>query len=106
MKKIFHIIFKIVKKIINSICNFLHINKNQHVWKNDKIQNRFFNQLKWREKIYGIPLPDLQKIKAARAISHEVYPTKKYKGRKGHLIRERFRKKILKSVGFNYQIKD
>lgn len=70
---------------------------------------KFNEQIKWRKRKYGNPLPTLQKIKAARAISHEVYPAPQqggtYSGTRGHLIRERFRREILKSVDVDYTIK-
>ena len=66
--------------------------------------NRFNNQISWRERVYGKPLNTLQKIKAARAVSHLRFPTDKgYRGYKGHSIRERFRKEILKTVGVHYK---
>lgn len=70
---------------------------------------KFNEQIKWRKRKYGNPLPTLQKIKAARAISHEVYPAPQqggtYYGTRGHLIREKFRREILKSVDVDYIIK-
>jgi len=66
----------------------------------------FSKQLRWREKLYGKPLPLIQKIKAARKVSHDLYPTPKFGGKyggiKGHNIREKFRKEILKSININY----
>ncbi|MBU3967097.1 MAG: hypothetical protein KKG76_06960 [Euryarchaeota archaeon] len=80
--------------------------KTNAAWKIKKeIYFRFNEQIKWRKRKYGIRLSTLQKIKAARAISHEVYPTYKYNGKKGHWIRENFRKEILKSVNVEYIIK-
>jgi len=71
---------------------------------------KFNKQIKWRERKYGNPLPILQKIKAARAVSHEIYPSLKqggtYCGIKGHMLREHLRKKLLKTVNFNYKIKE
>ena len=66
--------------------------------------NRFNNQITWRERVYGKPLSALQKIKAARAVSHQRYPSDDgYRGYKGHHIREMFRTEILKTVGVHYK---
>ena len=64
----------------------------------------FNNQITWREKVHGHPLQPIQKVKAARAVSHERFPTDMgFGGYKGHVLRERFRKEILKSVGVDYR---
>lgn len=59
----------------------------------------FLEQIKWRENRYGKPLPTIQKIKAARAVSHNMYPTNEgFNGKRGHNLRQLFRMKILKFV--------
>ncbi|OEU74376.1 MAG: hypothetical protein BA864_05965 [Desulfuromonadales bacterium C00003093] len=64
----------------------------------------FNSQIVWRERVHGTPLATLQKIKAARAVSHTIFPHDEgYGGRKGHSIREIFRKEILKTVGVDYK---
>ena len=64
----------------------------------------FNEQLKWRENVYGTPVPTIQKIKAARAVSHQRFPYKKgYRGHKGHVIRDKFRTEILKLVDVDYK---
>jgi len=65
----------------------------------------FNEQIKWRENVYGIPLPTIQKIKAARAVSHQIFSTdhREFRGYHGHMLRENFRKTILKSVGVEYK---
>ena len=66
-------------------------------------KGRFDEQLRFREFKHGIPLLAIQKIKAARAISHIKYPTSKYNGLRGHSIRDKFRTEILKLVDVNYK---
>jgi hypothetical protein len=70
-----------------------------------KEHSGFNEQLRWRERKYGTPLPIIQKIKAARKVSHDLYPTEKYYGKRGHWIRERLRKDLLNSIGVNYKMK-
>ncbi len=71
--------------------------------------DKFKKELNKRKKLYGDPLPDIQKIKAARKVSHYAFPSPRqggtYGGIKGHYIREIFRKEILKSINFKYTIK-
>ena len=68
----------------------------------------FNEQIKWRENVYGIPLPTIQKIKAARAVSHQIFSTdcREFRGYRGHILREVFRKQILKSVGVEYKMQN
>lgn len=66
--------------------------------------NVFNKQIQWRECVHGKPLSAIQKIKAARAVSHQIFPTYPiYKGIRGHELRDMFRKEILKTVGVDYK---
>ena len=65
----------------------------------------FNEQLKWRENVYGTQLPTIQKIKAARAVSHIKYPTSMCGGRRGHNIRDKFRTEILNLVNVDYKLR-
>ena len=69
-----------------------------------KWMNIFNKEIRWREKIHGAPLPTIQKIKAAREVSHQIFPANKgYRGPRGHELREIFRKEILKTVDVDYK---
>jgi len=63
---------------------------------------RFNAQINWRERIYGIPLSFIQKVKAGRAIAHEKYPDERYKGIIGHRIRQKVIQKLLNSINTDY----
>jgi len=70
-----------------------------------KWKTMFDNEIKCCEKIHGKPLPDSQKIKAASKISHMKFAYDKgYRGNRGHNIRQRFRKAVLQTIGFNYKM--
>lgn len=66
-------------------------------------KGRFDEQIHFRKFKHGKPLSIIQKIKAARAISHIKYPTSKYSGLRGHNIRDKFRIEILKLVNVDYK---
>jgi hypothetical protein len=65
---------------------------------------RFNEQIKYRERRYGKPLPFMQKVKAGRAIAHEKYPQERYKGIIGHMIRQKIIQKLLNSINTDYNI--
>lgn len=69
-----------------------------------KWKNIFDKEIKCREKIHNTPLPKIQKIKAARKISHLIFPLEKCNGVKGHDLRQVFIKEILKTINVNYNI--
>ena len=75
---------------------------------------RFNMQIKKRERIYGKPLPDIQYIKSARVVSHDLYPInneqyregvsiKFLRGSVGYDIRDEVRKILLNSVEIKYK---
>lgn len=66
--------------------------------------NRFIRQIEYRAKKYGNPLPHIQKIKAGRAIAHEIYPHTIFKGVYGHNLRQQIIKELLNSIGSKYTI--
>jgi len=62
----------------------------------------FNKEIKCRERIRGTPLSKMQKVKAARKVSHLIFPSIIYKGLKGHILRDEFKTEILKTVDVKY----